>query len=506
MRRPTVPHRSAHRTVARPTGAAASTRCLLGSLAVPLLVACGDQGGLSAPAVPVDDAQTPPMALAPARQRGNAPVAATVGVAVSHDVTQGGTTFSGGTLPLAYSARFLTDANGLTLADARLVGAPQRPGVVRAVVEVRDAQGRTAVDTVVLVAFAMGLASPVLPTAALAYADARVVLPAHIRQLPPGAPGTLVGDNTPATNPITDAGATLGRVLFHDRRLSVNDQVACASCHLQQFGFSDTAQFSRGFAGGRTGRHSMALANARIYPNGRFFWDERAPTLEAQVLLPIQDGTEMGMRLDDLVAKLRLTPFYAPLFEAAFGTTEVTSDRIARALAQFVRALVPTDSRFDRAVAAGAPVGPGGPPALAGFTAQEQLGHQLYGGRAGCARCHGQATQVMVAPANNGLDAQPADAGAGQGRFKAPSLRNVAVRPPYMHDGRFRTLEEVVAFYDSGVRAGPGTDPRLLAPGGQPVRLGLSAAEREALVAFLRTLTDPTFLADPRFASPFPAR
>jgi cytochrome c peroxidase len=202
----------------------------------------------------------------------------------------------------------------------------------------------------------------------------------------------------------------------------------------------------------------------------------------------------MGMRLDDLIPKLRVTPFYGPLFEAAFGSSEITSDRIARALAQFVRALVPTNSRFDRAVPAG------------GLTAQEQLGQQLFSGRAGCGRCHGQATHVMVAPANNGLDAQPADSGAGRGRFKSPSLRNVAVRPPYMHDGRFRTLEEVVAFYDSGVRAGPNTDQRLLGPGRQPVRLGLTAAEREALIAFLHTLTDETFLADPRFVSPFPGR
>ena len=463
-------------------------------LLLPLLASCQDAGAPSAPPRTADDPAVPPAATAPVRQRANVPVAATVGMTVSHDVTQGGTTFSGGTAPVTYTARFLTDANGLSLVETRLVGVPPQPGVIRAAIEVRDAQGRTATDTMVVVALAAGLTSPSLPTTALAYADARLTLPAHIRQLPPNAPGTLVGDNTPATNPITDAGATLGRVLFHDRRLSVNDQVACASCHLPSLGFSDTAQFSRGIFGRRTTRHSMALANARIYPNGRFFWDERAPTLEAQVLLPIQDNAEMGMRLDDLTHKLRVTPFYGPLFQAAFGSSEVTTDRIARALAQFVRALVPTNARFDRAVPAG------------GLTAQEQQGQQLFSGRAGCGRCHGQATHVMVAPANNGLDAQPADSGAGRGRFKSPSLRNVAVRPPYMHDGRFRTLEEVVAFYDSGVQAGPNTDQRLLGTNGQPVRLGLTAAERAALIAFLHTLTDETFLADPRFVTPFPGR
>jgi cytochrome c peroxidase len=114
-----------------------------------------------------------------------------------------------------------------------------------------------------------------LPAVAFPDADNRVVIPAHIRQAPPGAPaGLIAGDNTPAGNPITDAGATLGRVLFYDRRLSVNDRVSCASCHQQRFGFSDTARFSRGFAGALTPRHSMALAYARVYPNGRFFWDE----------------------------------------------------------------------------------------------------------------------------------------------------------------------------------------------------------------------------------------
>jgi cytochrome c peroxidase len=351
---------------------------------------------------------------------------------------------------------------------------------------------------------AAGLPAPILPTVSFPYADARVTIPAHIRQTPPGAPaGFIPGDNTPAGNPITDAGATLGRVLFYDRRLSVNDRVSCASCHQQRFGFSDTARFSRGFAGALTPRHSMALAYARVYPNGRFFWDERAATLEAQVLQPIQDAGEMGLTLEAMLAKLRATPYYAPLFTAAFGTPEITTDRVSRALAQFVRALLPTASRFDQAFAGA----PGAPNFAAVFTPPEQLGEQLYRGRAGCARCHGQAAQVMVAPANNGLDAMPADAGAGLGRFKAPSLRNIAVRPPYMHDGRFRTLEEVVAFYDSGVQGGAGTDPRLLVagPGSPPARLGLSAADRAALVAFLRTLTDESFLADPRFADPFPA-
>jgi cytochrome c peroxidase len=296
-------------------------------------------------------------------------------------------------------------------------------------------------------------------------------------------------DNTPDANPVTDAGATLGRVLFYDTRLSANGRVACASCHVQAFGFSDTARFSQGFAGGRTRRHSMALANARLYRSGRFFWDERAATLEAQVLAPIQDPVEMGMPLDRLERTLRETPYYAPLFRAAFGTPEVTSERVARALAQFVRALVSADSRFDRGA----------------LTAQEREGLRLFTGAARCAQCHLPNALAADAARNTGLDAAVTDSGAGRGRFKAPSLRNVAVRAPYMHDGRFATLEQVVEHYDGGVRANPNLDPRLRGRDGAPRALGLDGAQKAALVAYLRALTDSAFLTNRWFADPFPA-
>jgi cytochrome c peroxidase len=242
----------------------------------------------------------------------------------------------------------------------------------------------------------------------------------------------------------------------------------------------------------------MSLANARFYRSGRFFWDERAATLEAQVLAPVQDATEMGLTLEQLVTKLRAASYYPALFQEAFGTPEITSDRVARALAQFVRSLVSGGSTFDRAFAAD------GPPNFAAvFTAQELQGQQLFNGQAGCARCHATNAHASDGVHNTGLDAVLTDAGAGQGRFKAPSLRNVAVRAPYMHDGRFRTLEEVVAFYDGGVRENPFLDPRLRGPNGRPQRLGLSPAQQAAIVAYLRTLTDTAFLADPRFADPF---
>jgi cytochrome c peroxidase len=342
---------------------------------------------------------------------------------------------------------------------------------------------------------------PTLPATTLLYADANNPLPRHFLQAAPNAGSPIGADNTPASNLTTNAGATLGRVLFYDRRLSVNDRVSCSSCHQQQFAFSDTAKLSRGFTGGFTGRHSMGLTNARFYASARFFWDERAASLEAQVLQPIQDGTEMGLTLPNLLTKLSATTYYPALFAAAFGSSEITSDRVALALSQFVRSLVSVNSKFDRAFGVN-----GVPNFAATFTAQELAGQDLFNGRAGCARCHGTNAHISDGVHNTGLDATITDVGAGNGRFKAPSLRNIAVRPPYMHDGRFQTLEQVIAFYDSGVQNNPGLDPRLRGgPGGNglPLRLNLSAAERASLVAFLGTLTDNTFLTDVRFSNPF---
>jgi cytochrome c peroxidase len=282
--------------------------------------------------------------------------------------------------------------------------------------------------------------------------------------------------------------------LFYDTRLSVNDRIACASCHHQALGFGDTVRFSRGVAG-HTSRRTMGLANARFYQLGHFFWDERAATLEDQILRPIQDQVEMGMTLDDLALKLSLTSYYPPLFQAAFGSPNVTSDRISLAVAQFVRSMVSSRSRFDLAFDAAGAFDP------SKLTPEEGAGQQLFT-VSGCAACHATNAVVTDAPHNTGLDATITDQGAGGGRFKAPSLRNIAIRPPYMHDGRFQTLEEVVEFYDSGVQPVPGLDSRLRTAQG-PKRLNLTAAQRASIVAYLRTLTDTSFLTDPRFSSPF---
>ncbi len=270
---------------------------------------------------------------------------------------------------------------------------------------------------------------------------------------------------------------------------------------------------STGFEGGNTGRHSMGLANARFYAPGAFFWDERAATLEDQVLMPIQDGVEMGMTLSQLLPKLQAVDFYPALFSSAFGDTTITADRISKALAQFVRSLVTTNSKFDQAYTNGTV---DNPDFVGTFTAQELLGKRLFmpspgsGVQSlGCAACHGTTTQILSVAENNGLDANTdADQGSGNGTFKAPSLRNIAVRAPYMHDGRFSTLEEVVDFYNAGIQAHPNLSVHLRegGPGGPPRRMNMTTEEKAALVAFLKTLTDNGFLTDSRFADPFNKR
>ena len=316
-------------------------------------------------------------------------------------------------------------------------------------------------------------------------------------------------DNTPANNPVTNTGATLGRVLFYDVSLSANNTKSCASCHIQANAFSDPERLSEGFDGGATGRNSMGLANARYYDNGRFFWDERAATLEEQVLLPIQDPVEMGLTLEELVTKIQARDYYEPLFSDAFGNGNVTSDRIARALSQFVRSMVSYQSRFDQGLAA---VNGDEDDDFPNFTELENLGKDLFfSGRTQCSNCHETATFSGDQARNNGLDAQLTDLGVGgvngnnndNGEFKVNSLRNIAATSPYMHDGRFTSLREVVEFYNTGIQNSPNLDNRLRVRGGMVRRMNLNNNEINALVAFMNTLTDEIFLTDVKFSDPF---
>jgi cytochrome c peroxidase len=314
-------------------------------------------------------------------------------------------------------------------------------------------------------------------------------------------------DNTPNNNPVTNDGATLGRVLFYDKKMSANNTVSCASCHQQENGFSDSAMFSVGFDGGLTGRNSMGLANARYYQNGRFFWDERANTLEDQVLMPIQDHVEMGMTLADLEVKLGAEEYYDELFTNAFGDDTVTSNRISLALAQFIRSMVSYESKYDAGLALTNNPGANFP----NFTQSENLGKNLFfSNRTRCSDCHDTNVFVGDQARNNGLDAVFTDFGVGgvtgnandTGEFKVPSLRNIELTGPYMHDGRFSTLAQVIQHYNNGVQNSQFLDNRLRQGNGVR-RLNLNPQESQALIDFLLTLTDNNFIADEKFSDPF---
>ena len=347
-------------------------------------------------------------------------------------------------------------------------------------------------------------AVPVLPATLFNYAAQ--VLPAYLT-----SPQVAGQNNTPPNNPITDQGATLGRVLFYDKSLSLNNTTSCASCHQQANSFSDPARFSRGFAGGLTTRNSMSLINARYYPNGRFFWDERSVSAEAQASQPIVHPVEMGMTMPSAVAKLRTLNYYPGLFQNAYGTPTIDSARVVRALAQFIRSMVSYRTKYDIGRAALAVNQNPANVNFANFSAEENQGKQLFFGPGNCGACHGTETFTAAGARNNGLDVVSTDNGVGaitknavqNGLFKVPSLRDIEKSAPYMHDGRFATLEQVVEHYNSQVKPHANLSPQLRGPNGQPRRLNLTQAQKNALVAFMKTLTDTGIASDPKFSNPF---
>lgn len=331
--------------------------------------------------------------------------------------------------------------------------------------------------------------------------------------------------------------ATLGRVLFYDKALSVSNTIACASCHHQERAFSDGLTLSRGFMGEETGRNSMAIFNMPV--NGAYFWDLRRNGLKEMVLDPVQHLVEMGTESPQLLAvKLSEIPYYSALFSRAFGSDDINGDRISSALAEFISAMMSNSSRFDKRK----------------LTAQEVRGQEVFF-KAQCGNCHGGRNfnnmnifdgfasgksgggwggsnggnnNLNIAGdfANIGLDYSYSDPGmtpekqneigigeVEQGLFKIPSLRNVAITGPYMHDGRFKTLMDVVNHYDHGVKMHTNLDRRLFEgvthPDGsfelieKPRRLNLSQTDKEDLIAFLTALTDETLTTHPRFSNPF---
>lgn len=342
-------------------------------------------------------------------------------------------------------------------------------------------------------------AKSTLKLPATPYRYANVELPAHFTQ-----PGRDY-DNTPPDNRLSDDGATLGRVLFYDTRLSANNSTSCGSCHVQAHGFADPKGTSKGLHGAQTDRRAMPLVNLRYYQRARFFWDERAGNLEDMVLLPIQNRIEMGQDLKQLVDTLSRDTTYPMLFARAFGDPQISEQRIGKALAQFVRSIVSYQSRYDKGRAGAQSARDD----FDNFTRQENRGKALF--MRNCSACHmkdGNEHFFVPTPANTGLreSVPTADGGVGDvtlrdadlGSFKSPSLRNVEVTAPYGHDGRFATLDALIDHYSHNAIM----DPNLgyMIPVGP---LKFTTSEKAALVAFLDTLTDHTLLTDARFSNPF---
>jgi cytochrome c peroxidase len=449
-----------------------------------LLSGCGS--GTQGPRLRQDAAAEPPLALVLVAP--GAPVDVDAARAIS----------PAGPLPQV-RVQLSADAHGLVVAGSRIQGRFAGVGAVRVTATTMGNDGAAIIRVFNIVAPAPEPGEPQLPAEPAVYEDFRLGMPAaYVESRRSGAP---FWDTTPASNPVTDAGATLGRVLFYDKRLSATNTHSCGSCHQQRHGFADPRAFSIGVTGEATRRNAMALANVRYSLRNRFFADGRVRTLESLVLLPIQDPVEMGNTLANLETKLRATRFYAPLFQQAFGTPGIDSGRIAMALAQFLRTLVsyraPVDTAYPDGSASQFPM-----PTRA-FTAEQNLGLKLLV-EGNCLHCHVDRVLTMVDPSNNGLDVSAADAGQGDGAFRSASLRNIARTGPYMHDGRFGTLREVIDHYDHDVRPAPALSPLLRVRNGDaPRRLGMTEREKRAMEAILDAFTDRAMLEDPRFSDPF---
>jgi cytochrome c peroxidase len=337
-------------------------------------------------------------------------------------------------------------------------------------------------------------------------------------------PNYITKDNTPASNPITDQGAILGRILFYDTNLSSDNTVACASCHVQSEAFGDANTASTGINGSKA-RHSMRLVNNRFANGNAFFWDKRAATLEIQTTQPIQDHIEMGfsgedgdLSFDDLIVKLENIPYYPVLFSNAFGTETITEDRIQQVLAQFVRSIQSFDSKYDE----GRMLVANNNQPFPNFSALENSGKNLFtqppvfnntgmriNGGVGCAGCH-QAPEFDVDPnsLNNGVIGTIGQLGTDLTNTRAPSLRdlvkqNGTTNGGFMHNGAFEELIGVVNHYNEIDPTGNNNlDPRLR-PGGNAQQLNMNLDEKNALVAFMETLTGEDIYTNPKWSNPF---
>lgn len=315
--------------------------------------------------------------------------------------------------------------------------------------------------------------------------------------------------NIPIHNPMSEEAVSLGRMLFYEKILSRDTTLSCASCHQQKKAFTDGRKFSKGFHGQLSQRSAMSLVNLLWVDS--FFWDGRALSLEEQALIPIQDTTEMNLTLEEVILRLEATEPYPKLFKKAFGQKKITIENIAKAIAQFERTLISANSRYDKIVKG--EVIP---------TEQEQRAIELFmthpipeaGLRgANCGDCHGSHLTTLNTFHDNGLDATPFDAGRQNitknsfdfGKMRVPSLRNIALTAPYMHDGRFKTLEEVLDHYNEHLQNSPNLDPLLMEASNEinGKTLKLTEQEKKDILVFLHLLTDEEFINNDTFSNPF---
>ena len=328
------------------------------------------------------------------------------------------------------------------------------------------------------------------------------------------------------SNVITNPKATLGRVLFYDPSLSVTNTVSCSSCHHQNFAFGDTAIASKGVLGGLTTRHSMRLVNNRFEVEAKYFWDERATSLENQIPQPIENFSEMGYSgtsgrptIDTLLTKLARIPYYKPLFKFVYGDTLVTTTRLQECISQFIRSIQSFDSKFDagRAVVSADSLN------FPNYTTQQNLGKTLFltnpvfdqtgnriAGGVGCNNCH-KSPEFDIDPntKNNGVIATINSSALDVIVVKSPSLRNItkpdgSIVAPLMHNGNFTSLGQVIAHYGN-INITPGNTnlDKRLTPNGFGQKLNLTVTELNALVSFLQTLSGNAVYTDPRWSNPF---
>jgi cytochrome c peroxidase len=319
---------------------------------------------------------------------------------------------------------------------------------------------------------------------------------------------------------VNDALPTLGRVLFYDRNLSINNDMSCGSCHKQANGFADNVRLSKGTNNNHTQRNTLAIVNNTT----SLFWDGRESSLKKMVMMPILNVREMGVtNMVELVRELNALPYYKDLSKKAFNNDHPLSEEtISMALSSFVKSIVPGSTRFDDYLHQTGSFFETPPPNT--INAQEFLGLNLFVAKYNCNGCH----RVEVKPGssvssafgsyasnepfvNIGLDFVPLDRGRADvtgrpddaGKFRVPSLRNVELTYPYMHDGRLATLYDVIDHYARGIKATPNLAFPFLNADNTPKTFDISFSEREALIAFLRTLTDKKVVSDPKWSDPF---